>query len=260
MAEEFIRKLSNLRELGEVEDTALRTTFHRTQSFHKGKAVFTEGEHLDDVYIVKSGWFFSYAILSDGSRQIHEIFTKGDVIGLENLSWSQAMTSLSCAVSGELYTAPIMQLRNLLQQQPKLDHLFRTLQMVHQVLLIDRLTAVSRLDAFNRLAFFLSDALARQNLHENIANTILRMPLSQNVIADCLGLSSVHVSRQFGKLVQDGLISKIDRKTISILDSERLSVEGNYKHRFSSLIKSALPPQIIAFTSGTATKEIPYGH
>ena len=260
MAEEFIRKLSNLRELGEVEDTALRATFYRTQTFHKGQAVFTEGEHSDDVYIVKSGWFFSYAILSDGSRQIHEIFTKGDVIGLENLCWSQAMTSMSCAVSGELYTAPIKQLRNLLQQQPNLDHLFRTLQMVHQVLLIDRLTAVSRLDAYNRLAFFLSDALARQNLQGNVPNTILRLPLSQNVIADCLGLSSVHVSRQFGKLVQDGLISKIDRKTISILDPEKLRAEGNYKNRFSDLIRSALPPQIIAFKPGAAASENLYGH
>lgn len=242
MAEEFITKLARLRELGAAESAALRSSFHRVKSVKKGKVLFTQGEPLDDIFIVKSGWYFSYVILADGSRQIDEIFTEGDIIGLENLDWSDALTSISCAVEGELYAASLMQVRALLHRLPKLDHTFRTVQTIQNILRIDRLTAISRLDAFNRIAFFLSDIFARQNLNAEKPSSILKLPLSQNLIADCLGLSSVHVSRQYGKLVEQGLIGKIDRKTFSILDVERLTAEGHYTDRFTTLFKTALPP------------------
>lgn len=242
MADEFIRKLARLRELDAADSAALRSRFQRVKSVQKGKALFTQGEPLDDIYIVKSGWYFSYVILADGSRQIDEIFTKGDIIGLENLGWSEAMTSISCTVGGELYAASLAQVRTLLHRHPKLDHVFRTLQMIQNILRVDRLTAISRLDAFNRIAFFLSDTFARQKLNTDNPSSILKLPLSQGLIADCLGLSSVHVSRQYGKLVEQGLISKIDRKTVSILDVERLNAEGHYTDRFATLFKTALPP------------------
>lgn len=266
MAEEFIKKLSGLRELGAAEGAALSNSFQRLKSVQKGKALFAQGEPLDDIFIVKSGWYYSYAILADGSRQIHEVFTEGDIIGLENLAWSKAMTSVSCAVTGELYASPLPQVRTLLRREPKLDHMFRTLQMIQNILRVDRLTAISRLDAFNRIAFFLADRFARQNLNDDAPNHVLRLPLSQSLIADCLGLSSVHVSRQYGKLVEHGLISKVDRKTIAILDIERLNAEGHYSDRFAELLKSAIPPLGTStqndgpFLESTIIVDTPRGH
>ena len=238
MARDFICKLSHIRDIAPHEDFALREFLVRTRNVQKTKTVFSQGQDQGQFYIVKSGWFFSYEILTDGSRQIHEIFTAGDIIGVENLSWSKSTASVACAVSGELYAAPISQTLSLLQEHPNLDSVFRALQMVHQSLLIDRLTAVARLDAYNRIAFFLSDALARQNLTAETRSDILQMPLSQNLIADALGLSSVHVSRQFGKLINQNLIRKIGRKSMKILDVETLQSEGNYKNRFENLTLS----------------------
>ena len=235
MAGEFIKKLSQIQEIGPSEDFALRETFARTRRAYKGETVFSQGGIQDQLYIVKSGWFFSYAILTDGSRQIHEVFTAGDVIGTENLSWSKATASVACAVAGELYTAPISETRSVMQRYPRLAGAFRALLMVHNTLLIDRLTAVARLDAYNRIAFFLSDALARQNLTAETRSNILQMPLSQNLIADALGLSSVHVSRQFGKLIKLGLIQKIGRKNLKVLNIETLQALGDYKNRFENL-------------------------
>lgn len=238
MAGDLIKKLAYLKDIHSEEADALRGTFVRTRTLQKGDTVFTQGEEQTVLYSVKSGWFFSYAILPGKSRQIHEIFTAGDVIGIEALSWAQSTASVACAVSGELHLAPAVQVQELFQRHQNLDSVFRALQTVHNILLIDRLTAVSRLDAYNRVAYFLSDALARQNLIAETPSDVLHLPLSQNLIADCLGLSSVHVSRQYGKLISEGLIQKLGRKSIKILNVERLHKRGDYKNRFEKLALS----------------------
>lgn len=250
MAVEFIQKLSSVRPIGDGARTALEAGFHDVKKVQKSDILFREGGPFDEVFIVKSGWFYSFALLPDGSRQIHEVFTTGDIIGLGNLSWTKAMTSVACAVSGEIYIASIPQIRTLIRLHPPLDDIFRILQMINNILLVDRLTAMSRLDAFNRIAFFLADALARQNLVTKTPTHILKMPLSQSLMADCLGLSSVHVSRQFGKLTEAGLVQKLDRRTVAILDVARLSREGHFKDRFAELIRDAISFSDISAPAG----------
>lgn len=238
MAEDLIKKLAYLKHIHFEEEAGLRDTFFRAREVRKGENVLTQGENQNFLYVVKTGWFFSYAMLPGGSRQIHEIFTAGDVINVENLSWPTSTASVTCALTGELHFAPVGKVTSLFQQHQNLDSVFRALQTVQNTLLIDRLTAVSRLDAYNRVAYFLSDALARQNLVAENQSDVLYLPLSQNLIADCLGLSSVHVSRQYGKLINEGLIQKIGRKSLKILNIESLQAKGDYKNRFGNLALS----------------------
>ena len=232
MVAEFVKKLSQLKEISPHESAALLRTFQNVSRIQKGASLYREGADQNSLFIVKSGWFCSYTILNSGSRQIHEIFSTGDVIGLENLSWMTASSSIACVVPGEVHSASLSEVRHLFQQHPNLDHLFQTIQKINTVLLIDRITAVSRLGAYNRIAFFLADTLAQQELVGGSTSKILNMPLSQTFITDYLGLSSVHVSRQFSKLVKAGLIKKMGGKKICIENREKLQLAGDFKNRF----------------------------
>lgn len=235
MAVEFIEKLAFIREINAEETASLSQTFNRVRRFQKGATLFSEGKSQDYIFIVKSGWLYSYTVLTDGSRQIHQIFTAGDVIGMENLFWQNATSSVASVLAGEIYSAPVTRVRELFRSHPELDRLFQSVQMARTAMLIDRLTAISRLDAYNRIAYFLSDAFDRQQFLSKTPSNILHMPLSQTFIADCLGLSSVHVSRQFGKLIAEDIIRKMGRKNIRILDKEKLQAAGAYVNRFTNL-------------------------
>lgn len=235
MAREFIAKLSPFRAISSDEAAQLNQTFHRVRRVQKGATLLSEGKSQDYLYIVKSGWHYAYTVLTDGSRQIHQIFTAGDVIGMENLYWQNATSSVAAITDGEIYTAPVARVRDLFHHNRNLDHLFQSVQMARTAMLIDRLTAISRLGAYNRIAYFLSDALSRQTFPSETPTNMLHMPLSQTFIADCLGLSSVHVSRQFGKLMSEKLIRKIGHKNIEILDKTRLQSIGAFVDRFESL-------------------------
>ena len=54
-----------------------------------------------------------------------------------------------------------------------------------------------------------------------------RLPLSQEQLADILGLSPVHVSRTFSALSEDGLVFR-DRHHVSIPNLEALATEGEF--------------------------------
>lgn len=231
----FIRKISHFAEVSEAEADMLLSLFSHEQEYREGDEVFLEGTEQSSFFVVLDGWFYSYAILPDGSRQIHDIYHAGDVIGPDHMSWSRSTTSVSAASNGRLGVAPLVPARRMLFRNPHLSAIFYSMHMLTNVLLLDRITAVARHGAYESLAYFLSDAIARRKILEADYPSELYLPLSQSFIADCLGLSAVHVSRQFNKLIDNGLIRRLSRSSIQIMDGERLRKIGDYHDRFASL-------------------------
>ncbi|WP_427454219.1 Crp/Fnr family transcriptional regulator [Litorimonas sp. WD9-15] len=238
MAGEFLKKLEIFAELSEAEANLYRSLTQTERTLNENQTLLTDGAPQSNLYVVKSGWFYSYAILPDGSRQVHGIFTAGDVIGTEHLSWGTSMSSVAAASDGVVYQIPVKAARQFLMDNPRLNAIFYALHMVHNGLLLDRITAVSRLGAYQKLAYFLADTLIRQNLILETETDILHLPLSQNFVADCLGLSSVHVSRQVGKLIKNGIIEKQGRYDFRVLDRDALLKLSDYTDRFADIASS----------------------
>lgn len=231
----FIRKISNFADIAPDEADMLLALFREEKAYKDGDTVFSEGEDQSTFFVVLEGWFYSYSILPDGSRQIHDIYHAGDIIGLDHLSWSISTTSVSAASTGRLAVAPLLPTRRMMFKNPHLSAIFYSLHMLTNVQLLDRITAVARLGAYESLAFFLSDAIARRKVMQADYPSELYLPLSQKFIADCLGLSAVHVSRQFNKLIENKLLRRLSRSSIQILDEARLRKIGDYNDRYANL-------------------------
>ncbi|WP_298914415.1 Crp/Fnr family transcriptional regulator [uncultured Algimonas sp.] len=213
----------------------LLALFHYEKSYDDGEAVFANGTDQSTFFVVLEGWFYSYVILPDGSRQVHDVYHAGDVIGLDHMSWAVSTTSVAAASNGRLAVAPLLPARRMLLRNPHLSAIFYSLHMLTNVQLLDRITAVARLGAYESLAYFLSDAIARRRVLEADFPSELYLPLSQKFIADCLGLSAVHVSRQFNKLIENKLLRRLSRSSIQILDEDRLRKIADYNDRYANL-------------------------
>ncbi|MGB6231808.1 MAG: Crp/Fnr family transcriptional regulator [Litorimonas sp.] len=213
----------------------LLTLFSHERTVEEGETVFEEGTEQSTFFVVLEGWFYSYAILPDGSRQIHDVYHAGDVIGLDHMSWSVSTTSVAAESNGRLAVAPLLPARRMMFRNPHLSAIFYSLHMLTNVQLLDRITAVARLGAYESLAYFMSDAIARRKVMQADYPSELYLPLSQKFIADCLGLSAVHVSRQFNKLIENKLLRRLSRSSIQILDEDRLRKIGDYNDRYANL-------------------------
>lgn len=250
MTHPFLQKVSQFARLDPDEADSLLALFSQEAAYANGDTVFDEHVAQDNLYVVLEGWFYSYAILPDGSRQIHDVYHAGDVIGLDHLSWSVATTSVAAASAGRLAVAPLNPTRRLMFRNPRLSAIFYSLHMLTNALLLDRITSVARLGAYESLAYFLADAIARRRLTDADYPSELYLPLSQKFIADCLGLSAVHVSRQFNKFIENGLIKRLSRSSFQILDEARLRKIGDYQDRYANLDRERFETELDRALSG----------
>jgi CRP-like cAMP-binding protein len=81
--------------------------------------------------------------------------------------------------------------------------------------------AIARLDARQRIAFFLHDLHERQ--HRSIEPSVptYPFPLSQQQIGDHLGLTPIHVNRTLSRLRADGVVT-IANQLLAVGDLARL--------------------------------------
>ncbi|GLQ20452.1 Crp/Fnr family transcriptional regulator [Algimonas porphyrae] len=231
----LIRKISHFADISADEADMLLGLFSHEQAYADGDAVFSADTEQSTFFVVLEGWFYSFSILPDGARQIHDVYHAGDVIGLDHLSWSRSTISVSAASDGRLAAAPLTPARRVMFRNPHLSAIFYSLHMLTNVQLLDRITAIARLGAYESLAYFLSDATARRRMISADYPSELYLPLSQKFIADCLGLSAVHVSRQFNKLIENKLLRRLSRSSIQILDEDRLRKISDYQDRYANL-------------------------
>jgi CRP-like cAMP-binding protein len=87
---------------------------------------------------------------------------------------------------------------------------------------VERVAAmIGRFDAHARLCTLLLDIHDRLRRRELISAPTYALPLTQEQIADHLGLTLVHVNRTLRRLRQEGLIM-IDRQVVTITDPDRV--------------------------------------
>src|SRR5207302_9527438 len=68
------------------------------------------------------------------------------------------------------------------------------------------MTAITRLDARERIGLFLLDIYDRLRRRELISRPTFNLPLTQEQIADHLGMTMVHVNRTLRRLREDRLV------------------------------------------------------
>jgi hypothetical protein len=105
-------------------------------------------------------------------------------------------------------------------------------------MLRDQVVRLGRLSAFERLAHLLLEMHERL-FHVGLANVnAFHMPLRQEMIADLLGLSVVHVSRTSQQLKSERL-AQVRSSHVTLLDRARLVEVANYVSHFAAPLNAA---------------------
>jgi CRP-like cAMP-binding protein len=102
-----------------------------------------------------------------------------------------------------------------------------------QAILTEHIVRLGRRNAYERLGHLLLELLHRLQLVDKAGSSGYFLPLTQEVLADTLGLSIVHVNRTLRKLRNDQMI-ELDPRTrrLRILDQEALSEVTGYDQSF----------------------------
>ena len=95
----------------------------------------------------------------------------------------------------------------------------------------EHLIDVGRRSALERVAHFLLELLTRLKIIGLADERSFRMPLTQELIADALGLSVPHVNRTLRQLREDELVS-IEGSVVIIKNVEALSALADFEKSY----------------------------
>lgn len=187
----------------------------------KGAIVLAEGTRNPHLYTVLSGWGFRYKLLADGRRQIVNFVMPGDLIGLQGSLMGEMQHSVESLSPMVLCVFERGELMSLYREHPELAYDVTWLASREECMLDENLLSVGRRTAIERLAYLLA-FLARRASAVGLTNgEPPELPITQQHIADTLGLSLVHTNKTIRKLIDRNLVRWRDRGC-QILDVESL--------------------------------------
>jgi CRP/FNR family transcriptional regulator len=226
--------------LSAAEQAALDRLEDQDRLFRRGSVIIREHETVRELYIVRSGWLHSSAVLGNGSRQIMRFHFQGDLLGLPLLAFSASPETVTAATDVTLCPFSRERLAALIDAHPRLAALLLAFAVAGRVTLADRLASIGRTPARARVASLICDIYVRMRELGAPKGGPIGLPLTQEDIGDATGLTAVHVNRMMRALAEDKVIAR-ENGRIHVLDDSRLCEEAHFLDR-AEIETSWLPP------------------
>lgn len=190
--------------------------------FDAGEYLYHEGDVPEKAFTVYKGWVILFKGLQNGDRQILRFALPGDFLCYK-VGNNKVIDHSAIAVSeATLCAFPIERFRQTIAELPELAFAIssiteRTTQRCHSVL-----TSIASHSAEAKIAFLLLSLFIRE-ASLNASNTdCVHFPITQEDIADALGLTSIHVNRVLQSLRQRELI-ECKQRCLWVPDKEALA-------------------------------------
>lgn len=187
----------------------------------EGTTIAAEGSNLAHLYTVLDGWGFRYKTLENGSRQVLNFLLPGDFVGLQSSMFGELDHSVDALTQMRMCVFERKDIWELFRKHPGLAYDVTWLATEEEKILGSHLTAVGQRAARARIAYLLLHLYTRCE-HRNMAGSDrMNVPLSQQHLADLLGLSLVHTNKSLKRLESDKLLSW-NKGVVAFLDREAL--------------------------------------
>jgi CRP-like cAMP-binding protein len=169
-------------------------------------------------------------IFPDGRRQIFEFILPGEIYGLclrpqaVALSSAVALTAVTIADASPIGGA----FANRQSEFPNLIAALYCTASLDELHLLNQLVRVGRQSAYERVAHLVLELRERLEAAGLAAGDTIPLPLTQEILADALGLSIVHLNRTLQQLRRDGLIA-FKSGVLRLLAPGRLAEIADFK-------------------------------
>lgn len=180
------------------------------------------GEKVTHGYVVEDGWGCRYRILRDGRRQIFNFILPGDHLGRSDHFLGNPDHSVTTLTRCRIYPFSLSTLMSLEGECPELRDIFHRSGRRDLLMLRERIVDLGRRNARERVARLILELYHRLHYVGLSKGLAFDLPLTQEALADALGLSIVHVNRTLRRLNAEGLIDYCPGR-IAVQDWETLA-------------------------------------
>lgn len=223
----LIRKLSHGAELTGDDRGRLEDLVGRSRRVEARSDVISDGDIPGDVHLILEGFACRYKIMPDGRRSIMAYLVPGDFCDLHVAILGSMDHSIGTMTACTLVEIPRATIEELSAKHPQIMRAMWWATLVDEATLRHWLVNIGRRPADQRLAHLLCEFYVRLNAVGVAGDRSYQLPLTQEDIADTLGISTVHVNRVLQRLRAKGLVT-LQSRALTIPDYGRLEAFADF--------------------------------
>lgn len=208
------------RELATADLDAFSVLARLKRKVRHAASLFSTGDPLTAVYVVRSGTFKTMTVSHDGDQKITGFYLSGDIMGLDAIDDGVYSFDAIALENTEVCVLPIHQLESMASALPALQkQLIRALS--REISRDSGLQLLGCMDAEQRVARLLL-SLADRYHRLGYASDALLLHMTRDEIASYLGLSSETVSRVISRLQRKGFLT-VHQRHIEFTNAAQLT-------------------------------------
>jgi CRP-like cAMP-binding protein len=235
------QKLAHLVPVSTADAAVFDALQSPTRGIARNRELITAGRKYDGLLILVEGSAIRSRVLHDGRRQILNIAIPGDIIGFPACFFEAALYTITALTDTRVSSVSFAQLLGLFADHPRVAATIFWSFSCEAAMYAEHLIDVGRRSSVERVAHFLLELLMRLQAVGLADASSYHMPLTQELIADALGLSLQHVNRTLRQLREEGFLG-IDGQRIVIRDVEALAALADFDRAYLSHFRMAQFP------------------
>ena len=217
MIDKHLLKLRARDDISAEEEQAIRSAVSGTALLPADDTFITPGKLLDHSTILLDGIICRYKDLSDGQRQITELHVAGDFADMHSFTLQYLDHSLMTLSPCRIARVPHKALTEITERHPHLTRVYWFGTNLDAAIHREWELSLGRRSAIQRTAQLFCEMQVRLKIVGLATDRHYDLPLTQGVLAECLGLTPVHVNRVLKELRETGLV-EFRSGRVTILD------------------------------------------
>lgn len=236
MIERHLQRLRARDSINEQEEAAIRGAIAEYRDIPAQTTFLPAGKDLDFSTMLLDGLMCRYKDLRNGERQISELHVPGDFADLHSFSLKHLDHSVMTLTACKIAVVPHEKLEAITREHPHLTRVYWFLTNLDAAIHREWELSLGRRTAISRTAHLFCELHARLALVDLADDEGYALPFSQTVLAECVGLTSVHVNRVLRELRERGLVD-FRRGRVRLLDLNGLKQLAEFDPAFLYLEK-----------------------
>jgi len=209
------------------DDAALRALPHEVKKLEAGTYIVRDGDKQTRACVMISGFSYRHKVVADGARQILALHMRGDLVDLQNSFLGTADHNVQTLTACEVVYIPRDALKQLAFERPVIGEAMWRDTLVDGAIFREWIANVGRRDARTRIAHVLCEFALRLEAAGLGDHRHWDLPMTQEQLADVVGLTAVHVNRTLKTLDRDGLINRTKR-SVAVANWKALATAGDF--------------------------------
>jgi CRP-like cAMP-binding protein len=230
----LIAKLGQGAELDAADRNRLEEISAKRRPLGPREDIIREGDPPSDVHLIMDGFACRYKLLPGGRRSIMAILVPGDFCDLDVAILDQMDHTIGTLTAVSLVEIPRPTVKELTEQHPNIARALRWSTLVDEATLREWLASMGQRPADRQIGHFLCELRLRLEVVGMADQHGMYFPLTQEEIADAMGISTVHVNRVLQQVREQGLLGAQGRNT-TFPDLARLEEFGEFNPAYLHL-------------------------